>query len=70
MTIEEIEEIEDRARRGAPIEPQIVLRVTAHLRNVLQAKSNAEAFACEVARKAGLTPRYYYASHSQKPKER
>ena len=69
MTIEEIEEIEECARRETPIESQVVLRLTAHLRNVLQAKLNAEAFAFEVARKAGLPPRYHYARHSQQSTE-
>jgi len=69
MTIDEIEQIEERARRGAPVEAQTILRLTAHLRNVLQAKSNAEAFASELARKAGLQPRYYGASRSQEAKK-
>jgi hypothetical protein len=56
MTIEEIEEIEDRARRKLPIDPKTLLRITAYLRDVLQAKISAEAVASEALQKAGRTP--------------
>ena len=59
MTIQELEQIEDRARRGLPIDSEVVLALTAYLRDVLQAKINAEAIASEALKKAGLTSRYY-----------
>ena len=59
MTNQELEQIEDRARRGLPIDPEVILILTAYLRNVLQAKINAEAVASEALRKAGLKSRYY-----------
>ncbi len=59
MTNQELEQIEDRARRGLPIDPEVILILTAYLRNVLQAKINAEAIASEALRKAGLKSRYY-----------
>ena len=61
MTITELEQIEDRARRGLPIDSSIVLTLTAYLRNVLQEKANAEAVAYEALKKAGLKSRYYTA---------
>ncbi len=62
MTISELEQIEDRARRGLPIDPAIILTVTAYLRDVLQAKANAEAIAFEALRKAGLNSQHYTAA--------
>jgi hypothetical protein len=59
MTIQELEQIEDRARHGSPIEPEVILTLTAYLRDVLQAKLNAEAVASEALRKAGLRSRLY-----------
>ena len=59
MTIQEIEEIEDRARRGLPIEPQMVLVLAAYLRDVLQAKVSAEAVASEALSKVGLKSRLH-----------
>jgi hypothetical protein len=59
MTIQEIEEIEDRARRGLPIEPQMVLILAAYLRDVLQAKVSAEAVASEALSKVGLKSRLH-----------
>jgi hypothetical protein len=59
MTIQELEQIEDRARRGMPIDSEVVLLLTAYLRDVLQAKINAEAVASEALKKAGLKSRYY-----------
>ena len=58
MTIQEIEEIENRARRGLPVDPQVVLILAAYLRDVLQAKVSAEAVASEALTKAGLKPRF------------
>ena len=59
MEIRELEQIEDRARRGLPIDSALVLTLTAYLRNVLQEKANAEAVACEALKKAGIKSRYY-----------
>ncbi len=59
MTIKELEQIEDRARRGLPIDPKLILTLTAYLRNVLQEKINAEAVASEALKKAGLKSRYH-----------
>jgi hypothetical protein len=62
VTIKELEQIEDRARRGLPINPELILTVTAYLREVLQAKLNAEAVASEALKKAGLKSRHYTAA--------
>lgn len=59
MTIQELERIEDRARRGLPIDSEDVLILAAYLRDVLQAKINAEAVASEALRQAGLKSRHY-----------
>lgn len=61
MTIQELEQIEDRARRGLLIAPENILILTAYLRDVLQAKANAEAVASEALRQAGLKSKYYTA---------
>ena len=61
MTIKELEQIEACAHRGLPIDPELLLSLTAYLREVLQAKANAEAFACEAAKRAGVKSRYYSA---------
>lgn len=53
MTIKELEQIEDRTRRGLPIDSTVILTLTAYLRDVLQAKMNAEAVASEALRQAG-----------------
>jgi hypothetical protein len=58
MTIQELEQIEERAHRGLPIAPEQLLILTAYLRDVLQAKANAEAVASEAVRHAGLKSRY------------
>jgi hypothetical protein len=58
MTIQELEQIEERAHRGLPIAPEHILILTAYLRDVLQAKANAEAVASEAVRHAGLKSRY------------
>jgi len=49
-----LEPIEDRARRGLPIDSEVILTLTAYLREVLQAKVNAEAVAYEALKKAGI----------------
>jgi len=66
MTIQELEQIEDRARRGLPVDPEVILTLTAYLRDVLQAKINAEAVASEVLRKAGLRSRLYSSADWRK----
>ena len=58
VTLTELERIEDRARRGLPIDPEVILALTAYLRDVLQAKLNAEAVASEALKKAALKSRY------------
>jgi hypothetical protein len=62
VTITELERIEDRARRGLPIDPELILALTVYLRDVLQAKLNAEAVASEALKKAGLKSRYHTAA--------
>lgn len=62
MTIAELERIENLARRGLPITPDLILALTAYLRDVLQAKLNAEAVASEALKKAGLKSRYHTAA--------
>jgi hypothetical protein len=57
MSIQELEQIEFRARLGLPIDCETVLTLTAYLRNVLQEKLNAEAVASELLKKADLSPR-------------
>jgi hypothetical protein len=64
MTIQELEQIEDRARRGLPIDPDSILMLTAYLRDVLQAKASAEAVASEALKHAGLSSRYHTAGIS------
>ena len=59
MTIKELEQIEDRARRGQPIDSELILTLTAYLREVLQAKVNAEAVAYQALKKAGIKSHYY-----------
>ena len=61
MTIKELEQIEDRARRGLPIDSEVILTLTAYLREVLQEKLNAEAVAHEALKRAGINSRYYTA---------
>jgi hypothetical protein len=67
MTIKELEQIEDRARRGLPIDSEVILTLTAYLREVLQAKVNAEAVAYEAFKKAGIKSRYYTAEKRGEP---
>jgi hypothetical protein len=61
MTIKDLEQIEERARRGQPIDSELILTLTAYLREVLQEKANAEAVAYEALKKAGMKSRYYTA---------
>jgi len=68
MKISELEQIEDRARRGLPIDSALILTLTAYLRNVLQEKANAEAVACEALKKAGIKSRYYTDQKRGQPK--
>ena len=65
MTIQELEHIEMCAQRGLPVEPQLILMLTAYLRDTLQAKAVAEAIASEATRAAGLKSRYYTAKASR-----
>ncbi len=62
-----LEQIEDRARRGLPIDPELILILTAYLRDVLQAKITAEALASEALKKAGLNSRSYTAGTRRTP---
>jgi hypothetical protein len=59
MTIKELEQIEDRARRRLPIDSEVILTLTAYLRNVLQEKVNAEAVASAALKKAGIKSHHY-----------
>ncbi|HUS11351.1 MAG TPA: hypothetical protein VMZ30_12870 [Pyrinomonadaceae bacterium] len=61
MTLEELEQIEERARRGLPIAPDSVLLLTAYVRDVLQAKASAEAVASEALKQIGRNSRYHAA---------
>ena len=65
MTIKKIEHVEICAQRGLPVEPKLILILTAYLRDTLQAKAIAEAIASEAIREAGLKSRYYTASVSR-----
>jgi len=67
MKISELEQIEDRARRGLPIDSALILTLTAYLRNVLQEKANAEAVACEALKKAGIKSQYYTPETRREP---
>ena len=64
MTVQELEQIEDRARRGLFIDPDSILMLTAYLRDVLQEKVNAEAIAVEAMKKAGVQSSRYYTAAS------
>ena len=65
MTIQEIERIEECARRGLFIDPAVMLRVTSYLRDVLQEKANAEAVASAALSKAGVKSRCHSVRASQ-----
>lgn len=62
MTIPELERIEICAQRGVPVDPELILKVTAYLRDTLQVKAIAEAIAVEAMRKARIQTKYYTAS--------
>jgi hypothetical protein len=64
MTIKELEQIEHRARRGLTIDSEVILSLTAYLRDVLQEKVNAEAIAVEAMKKAGVQSSRYYTAAS------
>ena len=55
------------ARTRLPIDSELILTLTAYLREVLQAKVNAEAVAYEALKKAGLKSHYYTAEISREP---
>ena len=59
MTIQELEQIEDRARRGLPVDSELILNLTAYLRDVLQSKVTAEAIASHALNTAGLNSADY-----------
>ena len=65
MTIQELEHIENCAQRGLPVEPKLILMLTAYLRDTLQAKAIAEAIASEAIRAAGLKSRHHTAQVSR-----
>jgi hypothetical protein len=67
MTIKELEQIENRVRGGQPIDSEVILTLTAYLRNVLQEKVNAEAVAHEALKKAGIKSPYYTTEKSRMP---
>lgn len=53
LTMNELEQIEESAHRSDAPEAKIVLRLSAALREALQAKENAVAIASEFKRRAG-----------------
>jgi hypothetical protein len=61
MTIQELEQIEDRAHRGLPIAAENILILTAYLRDMFQAIAIAEAVASEALKQAGLKSKYHTA---------
>lgn len=63
MTIQELEQIEDRAERGLPVDGEAILNLTACLRDTLQAKENAEAVASVSVKKESLKSRYHDVRH-------
>jgi hypothetical protein len=67
LNIKELEQIENRARRGLPIDSEVILTLTAYLREVLQAKVNAEAVASQALKKAGIKSQYYTAKIRHEP---
>lgn len=58
MSINEIEQIQEEAQRGSVIGPQLILRLTAYLREVLRTKAIAEAIAYEAAKETGIKSWY------------
>ncbi len=65
MTIKELEQIENLAQKGQSVDPELILMVTAYLRDTLQAKAIAEAVAVEAMRRARVQSRYYTAGVSR-----
>jgi hypothetical protein len=63
MTIQELEQIENLAQKGQTVDSELILMLTAKLRDSLQAKANAEAIAVEAMRKARIQSRYYTAGN-------
>jgi hypothetical protein len=53
LTLRDLEQIEELAHKSGTSEAQIVLRLSAALRNALQEKENAVALAREFSRRAG-----------------
>jgi hypothetical protein len=62
MTIPELEQIEICAQRGLPVDSELILKLTAFLRDTLQAKAITEAIAVEAVRKAGMQSSRYYTA--------
>lgn len=54
LTLRDLEQIEELAHKSGTSEAQIVLRLSAALRNALQEKENAVALAREFRRKSKL----------------
>jgi hypothetical protein len=54
LTLRDLEQIEELAHKSGTSEAQIVLRLSAALRNALQEKENAVALAREFRRKSNL----------------
>ena len=54
LTLRDLEQIEEFAHKSGTSEAQIVLRLSAALRNALQEKENAVALAREFRRKGSL----------------
>jgi hypothetical protein len=67
MTIQELEKIEDRARSGLAIHPELILSLTAYLPDVLQAKIAAEAVASQALKTARLNSPYYTSETRRAP---
>lgn len=71
MSIPELEQIETCAQRGLPVDSELILKLTAYLRDTLQAKAIAEAIALEAMKKADMqSSRYYTAGVSQTTQSR
>jgi len=65
MTIKDLEHIEMCAQRGLPVDPELILMLTAYVRETLQAKAIAEAIASEAIRVTGVKSGKYAASASR-----
>jgi hypothetical protein len=57
LSLDELEEIENKAHRSHTAEAAVVLRLSAALREALQAKENALALAAEFKRRAATDNR-------------